>query len=201
MLISTRRIQPALIRDTGALSNYRNLPLADTEPAGHGVGRSRGGLTTKVHTAVDGKGRPLAVVVTGGQRNDGAMLATVLDEIVVPRIGKGRARSRPEAVIADRAYTSGVTRRPLRRRKIIAVIPQKRDEIAARQHRGSAGGRPPAFNETPLQEAQSRRAIIRPTSNNGGLWPRATTSSPSPTALPLSLSACITWARHLGDML
>ena len=96
-------------QDTGALSNYRNLPLADTEPAGHGVGRSRGGLTTKVHTAVDGKGRPLAVVVTGGQRNDGAMLATVLDEIVVPRIGKGRARSRPEAVIADRAYTSGVT--------------------------------------------------------------------------------------------
>ena len=66
------------------------------------------------------------------------MLATVLDEIVVPRIGQGRARTRPDALIADRAYTSGVTRRMLRDRKITAIIPQKRDEIAARHRRGSA---------------------------------------------------------------
>ena len=85
------------------------------------------------------------MVVTGGQRNDGAMLAAVLDEIMVPRLGRGRARTRPDAVIADRAYTSGVTRRMLRGRKITAVIPQKRDEIAARKRRGHAGGRPPAF--------------------------------------------------------
>ena len=39
--------------------------------------------------------RPLAVVVTGGQRNDGAMLATVLDEIVVP---PHRERGAPAAV-------------------------------------------------------------------------------------------------------
>ena len=52
--------------------------MDEVEPAGHGVGRSRGGLTTKIHHAVDGKGRPLAIVVTGGQRNDGAMLAEVL---------------------------------------------------------------------------------------------------------------------------
>ena len=35
----------------------------------------------------------------------------------------------------------------MRGRKITAVIPQKSDEIAARQRRGSAGGRPPAFDE------------------------------------------------------
>ena len=140
-LINTLRTRLAPIRTQGELSNYRNLPLVDTEPADHGIGRSRGGLTTKIHTAVDGNGRPLAVVVTGGQRNDGAMLATVLDEIVVPRIGQGRARTRPDALIADRAYTSGVTRRMLRDRKITAIIPQKRDEIAARHRRGSARGR------------------------------------------------------------
>ncbi len=93
---------------------------------------SRGGLTTKIHTAVDGKGRPLAVVVTGGQRNDQAMLAAVLDEIVVPRLFGGRARSRPDALIAGRAYSSGASRRMLRNRKITAVIPQKCHEIAAR---------------------------------------------------------------------
>src|SRR6516164_7240970 len=97
--ISMRRIRPARIRTQGAGSNYRNLPLLDCEPAGHGIGRSRGGLTTKIHTAVDGNGRPLAVIITGGQRNDQAMLAGVLDEIVVPRFG-GWARSRPDAVIA-----------------------------------------------------------------------------------------------------
>ena len=141
---------------------------------------ARGGLTTKIHTAVDGKGRPLAVVVTGGQRNDGAMLATVLDDIVVPRLGPGRARTCPEAVIADRAYTSGVTRRMLRGRKITAVIPQKRDEIAARQRRGSAGGRPPPSTKPSTNSAISSNDHS-PCSSSGGLWPPATTSSPSPT--------------------
>ena len=60
--------------------------MDEVEPAGHGVGRSRGGLTTKIHHAVDGKGRPLAIVVTGGQRNDGAMLLEVLADISVPRL-------------------------------------------------------------------------------------------------------------------
>lgn len=68
-------------------------------------------MTTKIHTAVDGNGRPLAVIVTGGQRNDQAMLAGVLDEIVVPR--RGVSRVRPDAVIADRAYSSGVEVSPL----------------------------------------------------------------------------------------
>ena len=53
------------------------------------MGRSRGGLTTKIHAAVDGRGRPLALVITGGQRNDGAMLGEVLADIRVPRLGRG----------------------------------------------------------------------------------------------------------------
>jgi transposase len=110
------------------------------------VGRSRGGLSTKVHAAVDGHGRPLALVVTGGQRNDGAMLAEVLADIRVPRLGSGRPRTRPDTVVADRAYTSGVNRHMLAGRGIKVVIPQKSNEIAARHRRGSAGGRPPAFD-------------------------------------------------------
>ena len=108
---STQRIRHGPIRTQGARSNYTNLPIefessplgGDREPAGHGIGRSRGGLTTKIHAAVDTHGRPLAMVVTGGQRNDGAMLAEVLDDIRVPRTGAGRPRTRPEAVLADRA--------------------------------------------------------------------------------------------------
>ena len=82
------------------------------------------------------------MVVTGGQRNDGAMLTEVLAELHVPRVGPGRARTRPDTVIADRAYATGVIRKELRRRGIKAVIPDKKDQIAARKRRGSRGGRP-----------------------------------------------------------
>jgi transposase len=50
-------------------------------------------LTTKINAVVDGRERPLAVMVTGGQRNNGAMLATLLEEITVPRCGTGRPRT------------------------------------------------------------------------------------------------------------
>ena len=82
--INTGRIQRAPIRTQGAGSNHKNRPFRDCEPAGHGIGRSRGGLTTTIHSAVDGRGRPLANVITGGQRNDGAMLEQVLADIHVP---------------------------------------------------------------------------------------------------------------------
>jgi hypothetical protein len=49
------------------------MQLSDAEPAGHGIGRSRGGLTTKIHHAVDGKGRPLAIVITGGANETTAL--------------------------------------------------------------------------------------------------------------------------------
>jgi transposase len=145
VLTSTQRIRRALTRTQGATSNYKNLPDSECEPAGHGIGRSRGGLTTKIHHAVDGKGRPLAVVVTGGQRHDGVILPQVLADIRVPRVGGGRPRTRPDAVLADRAYGSKGNRDYLRSRGIRAVIPEKKDQIATRKRRGSKGGRPTVF--------------------------------------------------------
>jgi hypothetical protein len=35
------------------------------------MGRSRGGLTTKIHALVDAKGRPIDLVLTAGQAHDG----------------------------------------------------------------------------------------------------------------------------------
>lgn len=86
------------------------------------------------------------MIVTGGQRNDGAMLTEVLAQIHVPRNGPGRPRTRPDAVIADRAYATGIIRTELRRRGIKTVIPDKRDQAAARKRRGSRGGRPPGLD-------------------------------------------------------
>ena len=49
-------------------------------------------------------------------------------------------------VLADKAYTHPSTRKALRARKIKATIPERSDQIARRQTKGAAGGRPPAFD-------------------------------------------------------
>jgi transposase len=121
-------------------------PDGAQEPADHALGRSRGGLTTKIHLACEQGQKPLSMVLTGGQRGDSPQFVTVLEGIRVPRPGGGRARTRPDRVLADKAYTSGPNRRYLRRRGIRATIPSKADQDANRRKKGSKGGRPPAFD-------------------------------------------------------
>jgi transposase len=118
----------------------------DCEPADHGLGRSRGGWTTKVHLACEQGRKALSLLVTGGQRGDSPQFVPVLAAIWVPRLGGGRPRTRPDRVLADRAYTSRANRAYLRRRGIKATIPTKTDQDAHRRGKGSAGGRPPAFD-------------------------------------------------------
>lgn len=115
------------------------------EPADHALGRSRGGLSTKVHLAVEQGRKPLAHTLTAGQAGDSPQFTAVLDRIRVPR-RRGRPRTRPDRVLADRAYSSRANRAYLRRRGIPATIPNKVDQLAHRRAKGSAGGRPPAFD-------------------------------------------------------
>jgi len=81
-------------------------PGVQAEPAHHGLGRSRGGLTTKVHLACEQGQKPLSVVITAGQRGDSPQFQVVLGRIRVPRPGRGRPRTRPGRVLADKAYVS-----------------------------------------------------------------------------------------------
>jgi len=147
----------------GAEPSYKNLW---DEPPDHAVGRSRGGLSTKVHQLVDGRGRPLVIAVTPGQAGDSPMLGPLLWRLAIRRPGPGRPRTRPMAVIADKAYSSRGTRAMLRHRRITAVIPQPADQIAHRQRRGSAGGRPPAFD--PL--TYKSRNVIERSFNDHKQW-------------------------------
>jgi transposase len=116
------------------------------EPADHGLGRSRGGFSTKVHLACEQGQKPLAIVVTAGQRGDAPQFTAVMDAIRVPRPA-GRPRSRPGRVLADKAYSSRAIRGWLRRHGIRATIPVPADQARHRSRRGSAGGRPPAFDK------------------------------------------------------
>lgn len=116
------------------------------EPADHGLGRSRGGFTSKFHLAAEQGQKPLSVIVTAGQRGDSPWFIPVLNKVKIPRLHGGRPRTRPDRVLADKAYGSRANRAFLRSLGIRATIPEKKDQIASRKKKGRSGGRPPAFD-------------------------------------------------------
>lgn len=63
---------------------------------------------------------------------------------------------RPEAVIADRAYSHPSTRAALRVRRVRFVCPERVDQVAHRAGKGSRGGRPPGFDA----EVYKRRNVV-----------------------------------------
>jgi transposase len=116
------------------------------EPGDHAIGRSRGGLTTKVHALSDGAGRLLVVLLTAGNVHDTTMFGQLLAAVRVARAGPGRPRTRPDYLVADKGYSSWANRGLLRARGIGHTIPEKADQAAHRRRRGSTGGRPPGFD-------------------------------------------------------
>lgn len=80
----------------------------------------------------------------------------------MPRIGVGRPRTRPDQVLADKAYTSRENRRYLRRRGIPHTIPERLDQRRHRHARGSRGGRPAGFDRERYKKRNTvERAINR----------------------------------------
>jgi transposase len=126
--------------------------VGEPEPADHGLGRSRGGWTTKLHLAIEQGQKPLSLVVTAGQRGDSPQFQVVLGRVRVARAGGGRPRTRPDRVLADKAYGSRANRAYLRRRGIRCTIPEKIDQVRHRQAKGRAGGRPPLFESEIYQQ-------------------------------------------------
>lgn len=70
----------------------------------------------------------------------------------------GRARTRPDAVRGDKAYSSRAIRAYLRSRGIKAVIPEPDDQKTHRKRRGSHGGRPVSLDAT---DYRNRNVIER----------------------------------------
>jgi transposase len=69
------------------------------------MGRSRGGLTTKIHALVDASGNPIALKLTEGQAHDGKSAVDMLESL-----GAG------QTLLADRAYDSDALRKSLAER-------------------------------------------------------------------------------------
>ncbi|MGW2786629.1 IS5 family transposase [Streptomyces populi] len=149
----------------GARRKTPRIPKKRATPRQHrpdeGLGRSRGGLTSKIHLASEGGRRPLALLVTPGQWGDAPQMIPVLERVRVARKGEGRPRTRPGHLSADKTYSSRRNRRYLRRRHIKHTVPEPKNQRANRQSRGSRGGRPSGFDK----EKYKRRNEVERTIN------------------------------------
>ena len=77
-----------------------------------GIGRSRGGPTTKIHALTDGCGRAVALLLTPGNCADISAAPSLL-----------AARSAPKRLIADKGYDANSLRSSLKAQQTEAVIP------------------------------------------------------------------------------
>ncbi len=102
-----------------------------------------------MHLLVDGKGVPLVVEVTAGQRHESTCFETVVEAVRIAQ-PRGRPRSRPRRLAGDKGYSYPRIRRWLRQHRIEAVIPPRSDQ--RRQHRG----RPLKFD----REAYRQRNVV-----------------------------------------
>jgi transposase len=78
------------------------------------MGRSRGGLTTKIHTLVDAEGRPIRFILTPGQAHDGKAAAALLGNLKAGSI-----------LLGDRAYDSNDIRDQAHEQSVWPNIPPK----------------------------------------------------------------------------
>ena len=84
------------------------------------MGRSRGGLTTKIHALTDARGRPLRLTLTPGQSHDSLGAAELLQDL------DGAA-----FVLGDKAYDADWIRDLLEAQGVAPNIPDK----CTRKHR------------------------------------------------------------------
>ncbi|MFI0374518.1 IS5 family transposase [Actinomadura sp. 1N219] len=166
--------------------------------AGQAIGRSRGGLTTKAHVIVEGRGLPMAMLVTAGNVHDSTVFEQLMQAVRVPRPGGGRPRTTPEVLLADKAYSARRIRSYLRARGIKACIPQPADQQAHRKRKGSKGGRPPTFDPVLYQ----RRNLIERCFNRLKQFRAIATrfdKLASRYRSGLLLASLILWLRELSD--
>ena len=103
------------------------------------------GSRRRFHALTDQREAPVAVRLTAGQAGDNPQLVPLLDDYGGASRDRG-VSGRDFRLLADKAYSHPSTRTELRARRIKHTIPERKDQIARRKAKGSAGGRPPAFD-------------------------------------------------------
>jgi transposase len=84
-----------------------------TAQAAEAMGKSRGGLSTKIHVTVDALGNPMRLLLTPGKASEYEQVAALIDGFTC------------EAVLADKGYDSAAFVNAIQRMGVEAVIPSK----------------------------------------------------------------------------
>jgi hypothetical protein len=145
--------------DPGDRSNYKILGPG---PPNHAIGRSRGGLTSKIRRVEDGRGRPLSKLLISGYVNDTTMLADTIDLTRVPKGGRSRPRSRRGRVLADKGYPSRANCSYFASGGIKATISDRADQRQNRANKGSSGGRLSSMRRSKKAAASSNAVSTDP---------------------------------------
>src|SRR3712207_997623 len=128
---------------TGASFGRTSMPLGRKKGKlrrggndGARVGRRFGGPREKpgwllhqdTHLRAEGGGKPVAILITAGERHEQSVFEALMETGAVKREGRGRPRIRPGRVVGDKDYSSGKSRAYLRRLGIGAVIARQNNE-------------------------------------------------------------------------
>ena len=97
-------------------------PHQKSNPAQEGLGRSRGGFSSKIHVVTEAKGRPLVLTITPGQSADIEQAGALLSDI------------NAEAVAADKAYDADALVVQLQAKGIHVVIPSRANRNPSREY-------------------------------------------------------------------
>tara|TARA_Y100000815_G_C12943581_1_gene350147 strand:- start:57 stop:341 length:285 start_codon:yes stop_codon:yes gene_type:complete len=90
------------------------MARAKKDREGQAIGRSRGGLTTKIHAAVDALGNPVRLLLTAGQASEYGQANALIEGFNV------------DHVVADKGYDSDDLVETIERSGATAVIPPRK---------------------------------------------------------------------------
>ena len=106
----------AFIDGTYVKAHQHSAGAASGQP--EAIGKSRAGLTSKIHLAVEAQGLPVAFKITGGDIND----CTAAPELIAQLPSA-------EVIVADKGYDSERIRKQIEAQGSRPVIPRKRNSI------------------------------------------------------------------------
>ena len=142
---------------------HRCVPIT----GGQAIGRSRGGLTTRIHALVDGLGMLARFRPTGGQAGDSPEALPLLDEL------------KPASLAVDKVYDSNAILQHLQSAGVQAVIPSRANRLEQR----------------PLDEhLYASRNLVERFRHGSGLAPSRSSQAATGSAAPVAQAwwkACV----------
>jgi len=104
-------IDSSVVRVHQDATRYKNDPLAEA------IGRSKGGISTKIHFICDALGYPISFILTGGERGDATQATALLDKTIQPGC----------SCLLDKGYDSDDIRTFIVQKEAKAIIPYRKN--------------------------------------------------------------------------